>query len=111
MVGIVAAIHYWKPSLILLSEFGEELNAVRHLIAEKIEKLLKEQVFAVDLNFRVDLDTLDLFCFKSRAYSPRQKIRTHYDGSNQLFFINEDNLSPTERKELEGLLGKGINVF
>jgi hypothetical protein len=111
LIGTVAMINYWKPELVLLSEFGEELNAIRDKIAETIGKLLKTKIFATDLNFRVDLDKLNVMCFKTQTFYPSNEIKTYYDSKDQLYYLNEDKLSPTEKKELLGHLGKQIKVF
>lgn len=111
LIGIVAAIHFWQPELTLISEFGEELNAIRHKIAEKIASFLNKRVFPVDLNFRVNLDDMTIMCFKTRKFFNPEEIEVKYDEKSNLYFINPNSLSEKEKKELIGKLGENIKVF
>jgi len=110
LIGCAAAIHFWKPEVVLLSEFGEELDAIRKTIAESLNKILKVKVIPTDLNFRIDIDKLDIMCFKSREFVPFDNIKIeHLNG--QLYPISEDKLSATEKAELSSHLEKEITVF
>lgn len=111
LIGTVAAIHFWQPELTLISEFGEELNAIRHKISEKIGKFLNKKVSPVDINFRINLDDMNIMCFKTREFFEPEKIKVYYDEKTDLYFINEEQLTPTEKGELRGHLGKEIKVF
>lgn len=111
LIGMVAAIHFWQPELTLISEFGEELNAIRHKIAEKIGKFLNKKVLPVDINFRINLDDMNIMCFKTREFFEPEKIKVYYDEKTDIYFINEEQLTPTEKGELRGHLGKEIKVF
>ena len=111
LIGTVATIHFWQPELTLLSEFGEELNAIRHKIADKISRFLNKKVFSVDINFRVSLDDMKIMCFKSREYFEPEKIKTYYDDKSTLYFINEEKLTIEEKLEIKNCLGKTIKVF
>ncbi|MBI4764092.1 MAG: MBL fold metallo-hydrolase [Deltaproteobacteria bacterium] len=110
LVGCAASIHFWQPELSLLSEFGEELDAIRKTISDYLRKTLKTKVFPTDLNFRIDLDTLDIMCFKTRHFFPAGDIKLeHFKG--QLYPYNESKLSGIEKKELSSHLGRTIKVF
>ncbi|MTI53742.1 MBL fold metallo-hydrolase [Geosporobacter ferrireducens] len=111
LIGTFAMIHYYKPEIALISEFGEEMNAIRHYIAETIRAFINKDVFAIDLNFRIDIDTLEIMCFKDRRYYNPKEIKTLYDQKHQLYYINPANLNPTEKMEPQNHLGKGIKVF
>ncbi len=111
LIGTLAAIHTWRPGVVLLSEFGEELDAIRHKIAEDFEKFLNKKVFATDINFRMDIDTLNVMCFKTRKFWDYARIETVYNGAGQLYFLNKDKLSDREMKELKTGSGDGIHVF
>lgn len=99
LLGTALMQHFWKPTLLLISEFGEEMNAVRERIAEVIGKHFKQNVFATDLNFRVDIETLQVYCFNSKKFHPANKIGTFPDdGSGQLYFL-ENKLTEVQRRE------------
>lgn len=110
LVGCAASINFWQPEVSLISEFGEELDAIRKTVSEYLGKTLKAKVLPTDLNFRIDIDTLNVMCFKSRQFFPVDNIKIeHLKG--QLYPFNEDKLTAIEKKELSSHLGKTINVF
>ena len=110
LVGCAAAIHFWQPEISLISEFGEELDAIRKTVSEYLGKTLKANVLPTDLNFRIDIDTLDVMCFKSRKFFPFHNIKIeHLKG--QLYAFNEDKLSEIEKNDLPSCLGDSIRVF
>jgi hypothetical protein len=111
LIGTLAAIHTWRPGVVLLSEFGEELDAIRHKIAKELQKFLNIKVFATDINFRMDIDTLNVMCFKTKKFWEHARIQTVYNGGGQLYFLNKDKLSAREMKELKTGSGAGIHVF
>jgi hypothetical protein len=111
LIGTLAAIHTWRPGVVLLSEFGEELDAIRHKIAQELQKFLNIRVFATDINFRMDIDTLKVMCFKTRKFWDYARIKTVYNGAGQLYFLNKDKLSGRKMKELKTGSGDGIHVF
>ena len=110
IIGCAAAIHFWGPEISLISEFGEELDAIRKAIAENIRERLKVKVIPTDLNFRIDIETLDIMCFKTRQFFPFDKIKiAHHNG--ELYTYNEEKLNAIERKDLISCLGDSIKVF
>lgn len=111
LIGTLAAIHTWKPEVVLLSEFGEELDAIRHKIAEDLGKFLNKKVFATDINFRIDIDTLNVMCFETKKFWDYETIETVYNGVGQLYFLNKDKLTAMEMKKLKAGSGKKIYVF
>ncbi len=110
IIGCAASLHYWKPELCLISEFGEELDGVRKTISEYLRTKMKAKVIATDLNFRVDIDTLNIMCFKTRKYYPYENIQTEYT-NGQIFPLNMSTLTPTERAELNTCLGNTIKIY
>jgi len=110
LVGCAASIYFWKPEVSLLSEFGEELDALRKPLSEDLKRILKAKVLPTDLNFRIDIDTLNVMCFKSRKFLPFDDIKIeHYNG--QLYPYCENELTAIEKEELSSHLGKTIKVF
>lgn len=110
LIGCVAEIDFWKPTLVLLSEFGEELDAIRDKIASRLDNQLKTPVFPTDLNFRVDLNSLKINCFKSKKFFPHDKI-TFKHKKQQIYFYNPDELDPLEKEDINSHLGDTITVY
>lgn len=110
IIGCAASLHYWKPELCLISEFGEELDGVRKTISEYLRDKMKTKVIATDLNFRVDINTLDIMCFKTRKYYPYENIKIEYM-NGQIYPLNQSKLSATEKAELNNFLGKTIKIY
>jgi len=111
LAGTVAAIHFWQPELVLLSEFGEEMCWVRHELAAGLAKKMQRAVLATDLNFRVDLDTLRVFSFNKRSFCCPSRMETLCDKDGQLYFIDTDGLRSSERKALPSSLGTKISPW
>jgi len=110
MIGCLAAIHTWRPDIVLLSEFGQEMNAIRHKIAKMFKETSNTDVVATDINFTLDLKSLKIMCFHDREYYPFNEISTIFkDG--QLYYINESKLGPGAGPEVRDMLGKEIKVF
>ena len=110
MIGCLACVNYWKPEIVLLSEFGQEMNAVRKQIAEKFTAIAETKFFATDLNFTIDLETRKVMCFHDRNFHDIEEISTRYKGK-QLYFINENKIESGNRPEIDDWLGDKINVF
>jgi hypothetical protein len=110
-VGTAAAIHFWQPGLVLLSEFGEELCGIRNKIAEILSTNLNAAVFSTDINFRVDLEKMKILCFKTREYHDPSEIKVYFGKKDQLYPVHEKSLSPTDKNEPENAFGITIKVF
>jgi hypothetical protein len=110
LIGSVASIHFWKPKLVLLSEFGEEMSDVRISVAQQLADRLHVPVIPTDLNFRVNLETRGVFCFRSRDYfEPRQITVYAKDGS--LYPIGNASTVQHEVDALRDRLNREIKVF
>ncbi|MBM9514780.1 MBL fold metallo-hydrolase [Desulfogranum marinum] len=110
MIGCLASIFHWQPNLVLLSEFGQEMDAIREDIAKRFQEISKKNVIATDINFTLDLQCLEAMCFNDRNFYPIEDITTHpKDG--QLYYINENNLNAQDALEIDRKLGRDIKVF
>lgn len=110
MIGCLASIFFWKPAIVLLSEFGQEMDAIRHQIAEKFTNESCTNVVATDINFTIDLKTHKIMCFHDRNYYSFGEIKTLLKNS-QLFYVNLNKLDPSEAQEVNDMLGENIKVF
>jgi hypothetical protein len=111
LIGTVLMLNFWKPSLLLISEFGEEMNAVRKKIAEIVGAFFRKPIFSTDLNFRIDINTLNIYCFKSKKFYDSEDIETYSDeAKGQLYYLNPDKLTAVETQE-KSWLGRNIWDF
>lgn len=110
-IGTAAAIHFWQPELVLLSEFGEELCGIRVKISEILSNELNVNVFSTDINFRVDLDKMRIMCFKTRDYWDPKEIRLYLGPKDQLYPYREKSLTQIEKTEPDKCFGTTIKAF
>lgn len=110
MIGCLAAIHFWKPAIVLLSEFGQEMDAIRNKIANRFVQASNTKVIATDLNFSLNLESLEIMCFHDRKYYPCNEISTICK-KGQLYYVNKNKLGPGQEPEVQDMLGDQIKVF
>lgn len=108
IIGTVAEIHFWKPKITLVSEFGQELFAIRTKITERIQKEIKALVFAVDINFRLNIDNDKIRCFKSNEFKAPESIKYYMKDDGSIVFYDIESIPEEER--LENFANK-INIF
>ncbi len=110
LIGTVASIKFWNPRLVLLSEFGEEMSQVRIALADGLREKMKMPILPTDLNFRVNLQSLEIYCFKTRKYFIPDKIEVFVE-KGQLYPIGNPPTGAPERQELQDSLGFSIKAF
>lgn len=110
LVGTAAEISFWNPELVLLSEFGEEMDAIRVSISDNLKSRLNANVLPTDINFRINLNDLNIMCFKTKKYYPYEKIKL-YHADGQLYPLDYDSLTHAERHDIHSHLGSSIKVF
>lgn len=92
LIGTMAEIDKWAPQITLVSEFGLELMDLRTDLMNRINEHLNKKVFPVDINFRVNIDSLEVMSHKSNKY---------YDANNLSFSENNNNCIVYYNKELD----------
>ena len=110
MIGCLAVIHSWRPGIVLLSEFGQEMDATREKIAKMFTETLRTNVVATDINFNLDLVTKKIMCFRTRSYYEFYDIKT-YNSKSQLYYIGMKGLDEGEKLDIPNQLGDEIKVF
>jgi hypothetical protein len=71
---------------------------------------LETPVFPSDLNFRIDLNTLNLMCHKTKEFFPKDEIEFEYK-ERQIYYFNRKKLSPEEDNDVKEACGGSIHIF
>ncbi len=107
LIGVVAEIHKWNPNIALISEFGQELNAVRIKIADKIQSELKCPTLPVDINFKINLDDFKIQSYKTKKYHDVNNIIPGKKDDGSIVFYNKNELSASELLDEQ----KAVNIM
>ncbi|MBI9083502.1 MAG: MBL fold metallo-hydrolase [Desulfobacterales bacterium] len=109
LIGCAAGTYYWKPEIVLLSEFGEELDAVRHRITKYLRDILKVKIIPTDINFVFNIDNLKVKCMKCKEFYDIEEVEI-YHHNGQLYPIYSARLTPFEKQD-SNLWLNSISIF
>lgn len=110
-LGVIATVEQWKPSICLISEFGEELTHIRAILVKEIENTLKKvhpEIICIpgDVGLFIFLDSKSALCYVSqKAVSINSLIcdETETNGIKAIKYYSEATvleLPPEKTKEL-----------
>ena len=88
LIGTLAEIEKWDPEITLVSEFGLELEHIRIDLVKLLSNHLKKFVFPVDLNFRINIDSLEILSHKSRRYFSCDQLSYSENKDNSIVYYN-----------------------
>lgn len=95
ILGCICMIHNSRPDLVIFSEFGEELKAIRRSVVSKISEAISIPCLPGDIGLHVRLDDLSFFCFKSGEMKQLNEIEI-YEVKDDLFFVSTSSFTPGE---------------
>lgn len=88
-------IYEYKPELVIFSEFGEELKAIRKDIVSKMSNAMKTQCLPGDIGLHIRIDNLQFFCCKSGSLVQKENIEV-YECKDDLFYVSKTSFSAGE---------------
>ena len=111
ILGCICMIHSSRPDLVIFSEFGEELKAIRSSVVKKISDAISIPCLPGDIGLCVRLDDLAIFCFKSGEMKQPNDIEV-YEVKDDLFFVSDSSFTTGERANknatVQGLVKKNF---
>lgn len=110
IIGTIAQIKFWDPKIVLLSEFGREINIIRVKLAQFLEKQLSTKIFPVDLNFRINLSDFKIRCMKTNQYCDHEEIAFLKNVSDDIIFYKNIKLTNTEEMDPQTMVNS-INPY
>jgi len=96
ILGCICMIHKSRPDLVIFSEFGEELKAIRTSVVNKISEAISIPCLPGDIGLCVRLDDLAVFCFKSGEMKPLRDMEV-YEVKEDLFFVSSSSFTEGEQ--------------
>jgi hypothetical protein len=96
VLGCVCMIINYKPDLVIISEFGEELKSIRKAVIKKIEKVIKTKTLPGDIGLTIDLSDKKVFCSKSGSLYPYDKIEV-YQIKDDLLYVADESFTLAEQ--------------
>ncbi|MFZ5998060.1 MAG: MBL fold metallo-hydrolase [Nitrospirota bacterium] len=96
ILGCICMIHNSRPDLVIFSEFGEELKAIRNSVVSKLSDAISIPCLPGDIGLCVRLVDLAFFCFKSGTMNLLSDIEI-YEVKDDLFFVSSSSFTEAER--------------
>ena len=95
ILGSICMMHHNRPSIVIFSEFGEELSYIRKDIVKKISTAMEIPCLPGDIGFNIRLDDRSVFCSKGGRMVPVESISV-FEVEQDLYYLAENSFTAGE---------------
>ncbi len=100
ILGCICMMYKYKPELVIFSEFGEELKAIRKDIVSKVSNAMGMHCIPGDIGLHIKIDDLTVFCCKSGSLVPKEEIEV-YEVGDDLCYVSKKSFTAGEEANKE----------
>ena len=93
LLGCICMIQKYKPTLVVVSEFGEELKNIRPDIVSALSNATKTDCVTGDIGLNINIDEMKIYCSKCGNLTDVNNIETIQSG-DELWYVSKQSFTP-----------------